>query len=153
MLKYLYSHELHKRQQTDLIATFLVADYFQAAELRTACAELLGKRLHAYSQNGWFVNFKQLCHIVLDLHADTHLEDTVIKVIADNIQKVMHESGLWDELTDAYPLLAKKILEVKFAKPAPATGIKRPAGVAYDDTLQSGRSSKTRTLRSGSNHH
>lgn len=142
MLKYLYLQELDSTQKRDPIATFLVADYFQVVPLRTKATEELSKGLVKLAISKYFENFKKWCHIVLDGHPDSDLEQAVIKVIADNIQMVMHESGAWDELNNAYPSLARKVLEVLFPKPAPVAAIKRPAGVAFDDTLQSGRSGK-----------
>lgn len=150
MLKYLYHQELDTRQKKDPIATFLVADYFQVTALRAKASEELSKGLKDLALKKYFVNFKKWCHIVLGHHPDTPLEDTVIKVVADNLQMVMHESGAWNELTDAYPKLAKKVLEVICPKPEPATTFKRPAGVAFDDTLQSGRSTRSHGLRHGS---
>lgn len=142
MLKYLYFNELDNRQKKDPIAAFMVADYFQVASLRTKAADELSKGMKELASKKFFVNFKTYCHIVLGNHAGTHLEETVIKVVADNLEMVMHESGAWGELTDTYPKLAKKVLAVLCPKPAPLTVIKRPAGVAFDDTLESGRSSK-----------
>lgn len=146
MLKYLYFDTLDNRQKKDPIATFMVADYFQVASLRTKAADELGTKLQTLTQMKWFVGFKELCHIVLGQHGGTHLEQTVIKIIADNIQMVMHESGAWVELTDAYPSLAKKVLEAIYPKPVLAI-VKRPAGVAFDDTLQRARPSKGRGSR------
>ncbi|KKY39009.1 hypothetical protein UCDDA912_g00916 [Diaporthe ampelina] len=154
MLKYLYIRELDKSQKSDPIAAFLVADYFQVAPLRIKAAEQLNKGLKDLTSKKFFVNFKRYCHIVLGQHPGTPLEQAVIKVISDNLQMVMHDSGAWDELTDAYPSLGTKILNMIYAKPAPpVTNIKRPVGVAFDDTLQSGRSTpKGRGFRPGSNH-
>lgn len=150
MLKYLYFNELDNRQKKDPIGAFMVADYFQVASLLTKAADQLSKGLKDLASKKFFVGFKDYCHIVLGQHPGTHLEETVIKVIADNLPMVMHESGAWGELTDAYPKLAKKVLAVICPKPAVLTGIKRPAGLAFDDTLQSGRPSKGLALRSGS---
>lgn len=146
MLKYLYFDALDNRQKKDPIATFMVADYFQVASLRTKAADELGTMLQSLTLKKWFVGFKELCHIVLGQHAGTHLEQTVLKIMADNIQMVMHESGAWDEFTDTYPSLAKKILEVIYPKPVLAI-VKRPAGVAFDDTLQRARPIKRRASR------
>lgn len=149
MLRYLYHQELETHQKKDPIATFLVADYFQVTALRAKASEELSKGLKDLASKKYFVNFKKWCHIVLGQHPGTPLEETVIKVVADNLQMVMHESGAWNELTDAYPKLAKKVLEVICPKPEPVTAFKRPAGVAFDDTLQSGRSAKGHWLRRG----
>ncbi|KAK7711754.1 hypothetical protein SLS63_012593 [Diaporthe eres] len=150
MLKYLYFNELDNRQKKDPIGAFMVADYFQVASLLTKAADQLSKGLKDLASKKFFVGFKDYCNIVLGQHPGTHLEETVIKVVADNLSMVMHESGAWGELTDAYPKLAKKVLAVICPKPAALTGIKRPAGLAFDDTLQSGRPSKGLALRSGS---
>lgn len=153
MLKYLYLQELDHRQKKDPVATFLVADYFQVTALRTKSTEELSRGLAKFAVTKYFTNFKTWCHIVLAHHPDSDLEKTVVKVIADNIQTVMHESGAWNELNTEYPSLARKVLEVIFAKPAPVTAIKRPVSVAFDDTLQSGRSSKGHGFRPGSNYY
>lgn len=153
MLKYLYLQELDSSQRMDPVATFLVADYFQVTALRTKSIEALSKGLAKFAVTKYFANFKKWCHIVLGRYPDSELEKTVIKVIADNIQTVMHESGAWHELNNAYPSLARKVLEVIFAKPAPVIAIKRPVSVAFDDTLQSGRSTKGHGFRPGSNYY
>ncbi|KAI7777053.1 hypothetical protein LA080_004213 [Diaporthe eres] len=153
MLKYLYFNELDTRQKKDPVAAFIVADYFQVASLRTQAADQLSKGLTDLASKKFFVNFQEYCHIVLGQHPGTHLEETVIKVIADNLSMVMHESGAWGELTDVYPKLAKKVLAVICPKPAALTVIKRPAGVAFDDTLQSGRYGKGHGFRPGSSYY
>lgn len=152
MLRYLYHQELETHQKKDPIATFLVADYFQVTALRAKASDQLSMGLKDLALKKYFVNFKKWCHIVLGQHSGTPLEDTVIKVVAENLQMVMHESGAWNELTDAYPKLAKKVLEVICPKPEPVTTFKRPAGVAFDDTLQSGRSTRSHGFRHGSGH-
>lgn len=153
MLKYLYFNELDTRQKKDPVAAFIVADYFQVASLRTKATDQLSKGLTDLASKKFFANFKEYCHIVLGQHPGTHLEETVIKVIADNLSMVMHESGAWGELTDVYPKLAKKVLAVICPKPAALTVIKRPAGVAFDDTLQSGRYGKGHGFRPGSSYY
>ncbi|KAG6354286.1 hypothetical protein INS49_004891 [Diaporthe citri] len=147
LLKYLYFNALENRQKKDPIATFMVADYFQVASLRTNAADELGTSLQSLTQKKWFVGFKEICHIVLGQHAGTHLEQTVVKIIADNIQMVMHESGAWVEMTDAYPGLAKKVLEVIYPKPVLAGPVKRSAGAAFDDTLLRARANKILSSR------
>lgn len=147
MLRYLYFSQLDTHQKKDPIATFMVADYFQVASLRTKAADELGTNLQSLTQKKWFVGFKQLCHIVLGQYAGTRLEQTVVKIIADNIQMVMHESGAWAELTDSYPSLAKKVLEVIYPMPVSGNPFKRSAGAAFDDTLLQVRPGKSRGRR------
>lgn len=155
MLKFLYFQELDKRQKKEPIAAFLVADYFQVAPLRIKAAEQLNKGLRDLTDQKYFVNFRQYCHIVLGQHPGTPLEQAVIKVISDNIWMIIHDSGVWDELTGAYPSLGTKVLNMIYAKPVPpAIGVKRPAATAFDDTLQSGRSTpKGHSIRTRSMNH
>ncbi|KAK2611763.1 hypothetical protein N8I77_005087 [Diaporthe amygdali] len=150
MLKYLYFHELELSQQKDPITTFVVADYFQVTSLRTKAINELTMGLGQLAKKKYFSNFKKWSHLILGQHADTQLERTMIKVIAENLQMVMHESGAWDELTDAYPLLCKKVLADMTPKPTETDVVKRPAGVAFDDTYHLRSGSNKRGFRPGS---
>lgn len=149
MLKYLYLNKLDPIQKKTPIKTFLVADYFQVTALRDKAAEELSTHLNALKLKKHFAEFNDCCFIVLVQHPGTHLENIVVKVIADNIDWVMHESGGWDELTASYPSLAKKVLEVIYPSPEARTVTKRPAGVAFDDTLQPAKAKKGRGYRPG----
>ncbi|KAJ0120585.1 hypothetical protein J7T55_015314 [Diaporthe amygdali] len=150
MLKYLYFHKLEMHQQKDPITTFVVADYFQVTSLRAKAINELTMGLGQLAKKKYFANFKKWSHLILEQHADTQLERTMIKVIAENLQMVMHESGAWDELTDAYPLLCKKVLAEMIPKPTEADTVKRPAGVAFDDTYHLRSGSNKRGFRPGS---
>lgn len=124
-----------------MIRTYVIADYFQVMELRGKAAAGANSELRKLLVKKWFVNFKDWCQLVLAEHPNTQLETTVLNVIADNIQVVMYESGTWNDLITAFPDLAPKVLEALFPKPKPATGFKRSAGLAFDDTLQAARDS------------
>lgn len=149
MLKYLYLKKLDPAQKKKPIKTFLVADYFQVTALRDRAAEELSTHLNSLKLKKHFADFNDCCFIVLVQHPGTHLEKIVVKVIADNIDWVMHESGGWDALTTSYPSLAKKVLEVLYPSPEAMTFVKRPAGVAFDDTLQPAKAKKGPGYRPG----
>ncbi|KAH8787905.1 hypothetical protein F5883DRAFT_707030 [Diaporthe sp. PMI_573] len=139
LLKYLYTRQLSPRQSVNPIRTYVVADYFQVWELRAKATKQASNELQKLLKWEYFVNFRERCHTVLGEYPDTHLEATVLKVIADNILVVMYESKAWDELTAAYPRLPKKVLDVLYPKPEPNTGVKRAASVAFDDARQAAR--------------
>lgn len=139
LLKYLYTRQLSPRQSVNPIRTYVVADYFQVWELRAKATKQASNELQKLLKWEFFVNFRERCHTVLGEYPDTHLEATVLKVIADNILVVMYESKAWDELTAAYPRLPKKVLDVLYPKPEPNTGVKRAASVAFDDARQAAR--------------
>lgn len=149
MLKYLYTKELDPLQKKKPIKTFLVADYFQVTALRDKAAEELSTHLNSLKLKKSTPDFSKCCCIVLGRHPGTHLEKIVVKAIADNIDWVMHESGVWDDLTSDFLGLAKKVLEVIYPSPEARTVTKRPAGVAFDDTLQPARAKKGPGYRPG----
>lgn len=149
MLQYLYTKQFDPLQKKKPIKTFLVADYFMVTALRDRAAEELSTHLTALKLKQGFVGFNDCCHIVLSRHPNTHLEKIVVKVIADNINWVMHESGGWEGLTNDYPSLAKMVLEVIYPSPEAMTFVKRPAGVAFDDILQPARAKKGPGYRPG----
>ncbi|KAG8157259.1 hypothetical protein KVR01_012967 [Diaporthe batatas] len=142
LLKYLYRRQLDENQKRQPLRAFVVADYFQVKELRNKAAEEASRALRKLIINKRFINYKEMCRTVLGSYPDTLLEEVIIKVIADNIEVVMYErDAAWDELTAAYPSLAKKVLPVLFPQPpppppAPLAGIKRFASVAFDDYMR-----------------
>lgn len=150
LLKYLYTHQLDARQQRRMIRTYVAADYFQVKELRDKAAAGASTELRNLLNKKLFINFKERCHVVFNEHPNTPLEATVIRVLADNMPLVLYESGTWDELTTAHPGVATKVLEAIFPKPKPATGFKRSAGLAFDDTLLAGRMIRPRPKRDDS---
>ncbi|KAH8744184.1 hypothetical protein F5883DRAFT_623291 [Diaporthe sp. PMI_573] len=132
MLKYLYFHEFNKRQMKEPVAAYAVAEYFQVPSLCSVAASQLSSALDELITKGYVVRFKECCHLALGKHAGTQVEQTVINVLAGNIEWVMHESHAWDELTDAYPGLAKNILQTIHPKPAESS-IRRPPGFDFKD--------------------
>ncbi|KAI3392945.1 hypothetical protein diail_4962 [Diaporthe ilicicola] len=134
MLRYLYFHELDKHQISNPIAAFVVADYFQVEPLCAILANQLSVGLEELIRKKFWVNFKGWCKRALGKHEGTPLERKVIGILANNIDTVMHESGAWDELTNDFPDLAKKILgELIPNSPSSATNLKRRALVTFNE--------------------
>ncbi|KAL1858842.1 hypothetical protein Daus18300_009840 [Diaporthe australafricana] len=139
MLRYIYFQVLGKRQIKDPISAFVVADYFQVTSLCTIAAQQLTTGLDELVRKGYIIRFKEWCDLVLRKHKDTLLEQMVVKFLASRIHWAMHDSNAWDELTEAHPYLAKRIMQELFPKPVVEPRLKRPAGLAFDDVYSSRR--------------
>lgn len=136
LLKYLYTRQMDARQIKSAARTFIVADYFQVRELRDKAVKEAANELQRLIAKNYFITYKDRCHKVLGQYPGTDLEAAIVKVIANNMHAVKHNATAgWDELTAAYPTLAKKVLDVIFQEPEPepSPAVKRLTSVAFDD--------------------
>lgn len=144
MLKFLYTHELDRRQKADPLTTVIIADHFQVKTLRTKALQELRGGLRTIIIGGNFVNFKKWALRILEDHGDTDIEQALVDVTAASLQAVVYNRiipSTWNDIVQKHPSFANKVLLAVVPKPKPkaegvvvGTGaIKRSAGTAFDD--------------------
>lgn len=134
MLQFLYTNKLTTRQDADPLATFSVAHYFQANNLRQQSLSVFEKGLQTLLDNKYWRNYRKHALLLQETQWEgREPERVMVEVTARNCQAILHDSGTWDEIVQAYPGFADKVLRACFPKPKREYSIKRSPSGAFDD--------------------
>lgn len=138
LLKFLYTHDLDRRQKTDLLMAAVVANHFQIRTLRTKALEELRAGLRNLIVGQSFVNFKKWALRILDKHSGTKIEQALVEGTVANITALVHNRVIpstWDDIVVKHPGFANKVLLALLPKSEVlgVVGIKRSVGTAFDD--------------------
>ncbi|ROV92998.1 hypothetical protein VMCG_09027 [Cytospora schulzeri] len=141
VLRFLYTHELDRRQKADPLTTAVMADHFQINALRTKALQEFKCGLRNLIIGGNFVNFRKWALRILGDHADTEIEQALVDVTAASVQAVIHNHVIpstWNDLVQKHPTFANKVLLALVPKPkfradgmdVTVAGIKRSAAAS-----------------------
>lgn len=151
MLKFLYTGRLQANQERDSLNTFAVGDYFRIMSLRSAGLSVFKRNLEAHIERDFCRTLQKIYLNCLSKWPDTDIEKVLAQVAAAHARIVIHAPGMmWDEIINAHPGFANKVLKEAFPKLEsqklePQTSVSR--GSAFDDTRRPNTQSTQTTQR------
>lgn len=155
LLRFLYFNQLQQHQKADPLAAWRVADYFQAPTCRAqALAAFKAGLKQLVDTSNWRVYLKYALKILQDFDDGTEIDRALLQVAAENVKKVLHDSGVWDEIVGEHPAFAGRVLKAVVPREEPAglgvgagalaRAARRPAGAAFDDVYRGGQEGRGR---------
>lgn len=143
MLKFLYTNKLQPRHEGDSLTAYGVANYFGVKGLRLEALAALKGGLKRLVETSYWRNYRKYAMIILREYAGGELEQVLATVTAEHVEAVMHNSGAWDDITQAHPMFANLVLKARFPKPKPKMEVatKKPASTAFDDRCRQSQGS------------
>lgn len=123
-----------------------MAEYFKVDELRYSSYACLTAYLRHLLRNRAWLQYLDLARRILDKKWEGRLpQDALVILTSRNYSSILHDGNIWEQMTEASPGFADRVLQACFPKPTPPepasestnqNPLKRTASGASDDTVR-----------------
>lgn len=151
MLRFLYTNHLTLRQENDALGTYTVADYFMTPRLSQRALARLERSLQGLVDTGYWQSYRrQALFLLSGPYVESKPGALLVQVTARNVRVILNDSGVWDQIAQAHPDFAGRVLKACFSKtcspkveePFHPNALKRPASRAFDDIHRQAQASR-----------